>query len=230
MLRLSLFRSRQFDAINMTTVVYYGSLSAGAYLLILQCQLQLGFSASESGAALIPGSVVFVLLSPLSGALVARIGPRWLMVAGMVAMAAAFLSFSTAAAGSGYVDGVLPGALLWGLGLGLSVTPLTAAVLAAVGDSDLGEAAAINDAASRVGGAIAIAVVPALIGATAGASFSSALVDGYQPAMVVLAGAAIVAAVITAVFVSDDRAPAPLLAPQAPHHGCVPAREPQPAS
>ena len=104
-------------------------------------------------------------------------------------MAAAFLSFSTAEAGSGYVDGVLPGALLWGLGLGLSVTPLTAAVLAAVGDADLGEASAINDAASRVGGAIAIALVPALIGATVGTSFTDALVDGYQPAMVVLAGA-----------------------------------------
>jgi predicted MFS family arabinose efflux permease len=230
MLRLSLFHSRQFDAINVTTVVYYGALSAAAYLLVLQCQLQLGFSASKSGAVLIPGSVVFVLLSPLSGVLVARVGPRWLMVAGMVAMAAAFLSFSTAEAGSGYVDGVLPGALLWGLGLGLSVTPLTAAVLAAVGDADLGEAAAINDAASRVGAAIAIAVVPALIGATVGTSFTDALVDGYQPAMVALAGASILAALITAAFVSDDRAPAPLLALQAPHHGCVPVREPQPAS
>ncbi len=84
----------------------------------------------------------------------ARVGPRWLMVAGMVAMAAAF-GVLDGRGRVGICRGVLPGALLWGLGLGLSVTPLTAAVLAAVGDADLGEAAAINDAASRVGAAIA---------------------------------------------------------------------------
>ena len=69
---------------------------------------------------------------------------------------------------------------LWGLGSGVAVTPLTAAVLAAVSDADLGEASAINDAASRVGGVIAI--VPALIGASGGRSLAGALAHGYQPA------------------------------------------------
>ena len=68
----------------------------------------------------------------------------------------------------------------------MTVTPLTAAVLAAVRDADLGEASAINDAASRVGGLIVIALVPALIGATAGRSLDHALVHGYQPAMIAL--------------------------------------------
>ena len=87
---------------------------------------------------------------------------------------------STAQAGSSYVTAILPGALLWGLGLGLAVTPLTAAVLAAVSDADLGEASAINDAASRLGGVIAIAAVPALVGATADTSLTDALASGYQ--------------------------------------------------
>jgi EmrB/QacA subfamily drug resistance transporter len=228
MLRLSLFGSRQFDAINVTTVLFYGSLAASGYLLVLQCELQLGFSPTEAGAALIPGSVVFLALSPISGALVARVGPRRLMATGILIVAASLGWLSAAQAGASYVSAILPGALLWGLGLGLAVTPLTAAVLAAVSDADLGEASAINDAASRLGGVIAIAAVPALVGATADTSLTDALAGGYQTAMIVVAGACVVAAAVTARFVSDVPAAAPSFAP--PLHGCVPANlnRPQP--
>ena len=148
MLRLSLFKSRQFDGINAMTVLYYGALAAAGYLVVLQCQLQMGYTPTQAGAALIPASAVFLVLSPISGTLTARLGPRRLMVAGILAFAVGLLWLSTAEAGSGYVETILPGALLWGLGIGLAVTPLTAAVLAAVGDPDLGEAASISDAAS----------------------------------------------------------------------------------
>ncbi|MCW2984386.1 MAG: transrane efflux protein, partial [Conexibacter sp.] len=188
MLRLSLFTSRQFDAINVTTVLFYGALAAAGYLLVLQCELQLGYSATQAGAALIPSSAVFLAISPLSGALVTRIGPRWLMVSGMLTVGAAFAWVSTAQPGASYAGTILPAALLWGLGLGLTVTPLTAAVLAAVDDVDLGEASAINDAASRLGGVVAIAAVPALVGAAGGQSLGHALASGYQPAMIVAAG------------------------------------------
>ena len=135
MLRLSLFASRQFDAINVTTVLFYGALSAAGYLLVLECELFLGYSAAQAGAALIPSSVVFLALSPVSGALVARIGPRWLMVSGILLVGASYLWLSRAHAGSGYVTAILPPALLRGVGLGLTVTPLTAAVLASVRDT-----------------------------------------------------------------------------------------------
>jgi len=144
------------------------------------------------------------------------------MVAGIAAVAAAFAWLSAAGPGSGYVDAILPGVLLYGLGLGLAVTPLTAAVLAAVADPDLGEAAAINDAAARVGALVAVALVPALIGATGGSSLEHALADGYQPAMLAVAGLCAAAAVVTALFVSDDRARTPHFAPPAPLHGCAP--------
>jgi hypothetical protein len=91
------------------------------------------------------------------------------MVSGMLTVAAAFAWLGAAAHhGASYAGAILPPVALWGFGLGLTVTPLTAAVLAAVGDPDLGEASAINDAASRLGGVIAIAAVPAVIGATGG--------------------------------------------------------------
>ncbi len=97
---------------------------------------------------------------------------------------------------------------------------LTAAVLAAVSDADLGEASAVNDAAARVGAVVAIALVPALIGA-GGSSLERALADGFQPAMIALAAVCAASALVTAVFVSDERATAPRLAPPAPHHGCA---------
>jgi EmrB/QacA subfamily drug resistance transporter len=222
MLRLSLFTSRQFDAINVVTVLFYGGLAAASYLLVLQCQLQLGYSATAAGAALIPSSVVFLAVSPVSGALVARFGPRWLMAAGILSVAAAFGWLSRSQPGDSYAEAILPAALLWGLGIGLAVTPLTAAVLAAVSDSDLGEASAINDATSRLGGVIAIAAVPILIGAGGGRSLAPALVDGYRPAMLVLAGTCVVAAVLAALFVTDERRSVPRYAPPGPHHGCAP--------
>lgn len=220
MLRLSLFASRQFDAINVTTVLFYGALSAASYLLVLQCELQLGYSASQAGAALIPESAAFLIVSPISGALVARVGSRWLMVAGALTVGAGFAWLSGAEPGDAYATAILPGALLWGLGLGLAVAPLTAAVLAAVSDVDLGEASAINDAASRVGGLVAIAIVPALIGAT-GPSLARALTNGYQPAMIAMAGLCAAGALVTAVWVADDRTPAPGLAPHPRTHACA---------
>jgi Na+/melibiose symporter-like transporter len=205
MLRLALFASRQFDAINVMTLVLYGALGAASYLVILQCELRLGYSPAQAGAALIPESVVFLLLAPVSGALVARVGPRWLMTGGILFVAAGFGWLSAAAPGQGYAASILPGVLLWGLGIGLAVTPLTAAVLAAVGDADLGEASGINDASSRIGGVVVIAIVPVLIGATGSRGYAGALTGGYQPAMIVMAGLCVAAALITAVFVTDDR-------------------------
>lgn len=220
MIRLALFRSRQFDAINATTVLFYGALSGASYLVILNLELQLGYSAAQAGAALIPESVVFLMIAPLSGRLVARIGTRWLMITGILCVATAFLLLSQAGPGDDYARAILPGALVWGLGIGLSVAPLTAAVLAAVGDADLGEASAINDAASRIGGLIAVAIVPALIG-VAGSGFAEALPDGFQPAMIVMAGLCAGGAVITALFVSDERQGGPSVLPHPRTHACA---------
>jgi MFS family permease len=226
MLRLSLFRSRQFDAINVTTLLLYGAFAAANYLLVLQVELGLGYSAAAAGAVLIPESAVFLVLSPVVGALVARVGPRRLMVAGILSIAAAFFWLSAAGPGDGYLTALLPGALLWGLGSALTVAPLTAGVLAAVSDEDLGEATAINDAASRVGGVIAIALVPLLIGAGAGGTLADSLTNGYESAMLLIGALCAAAAAVSWLFVSDKRAVAPPLTPMAPYHGCaLPVRD-----
>ena len=108
------------------------------------------------------------------------------------------------------------------------MTPLTAAVLAAVGDADLGEASGINDASSRIGGVIVIALVPVLIGATGGRGYAHALAAGYLPAMIVMGALCVAAALVTALFVSDARAGADRCVARSPDAGCaipVPAKK-----
>jgi len=223
MLQTSLFRSRQFDAINVATVLFYGALAAASYLVVLQCELRLGYSATQAGAALIPESIVFLLVSPFVGALATKVGTRWPMAIGIVIVALGFVSLSGAQPGQSYVRAVLPGALLWGLGIGLAVTPLTAGVLAAVDDTDLGEASAINDAASRVGGVVLVALIPVLLSAGASNNLAQPLHDHYRTAMLFMAGLSAVAAVITVLFVSRRTAiAAPPVATSLPRvHSCA---------
>ncbi|WP_371402156.1 MFS transporter [Kribbella sp. NBC_00662] len=221
MLRTALFRIRQFVAINAATLLFYGALSAASYLVVLQCQLRLGYSATEAGAALIPESAVFLLVSPFIGGLVARVGTRWPMAIGILIVAGGFAWLSAAQPGQSYVSAILPGALLWGLGIGLTVAPLTAGVLAAVDDADLGEASAINDAASRVGGVVLIALVPVLLGVGGSNELAGPLANRYRTAMLVMAALSVVAAVITIAFVASGR-PAATRLPATPRvHGCA---------
>jgi hypothetical protein len=228
MLRLQMFASRQFDAINIATILLYGALSAASYLVFLECELRLGYSAAQAGAALIPESAIFLVFAPLCGAvLIPRIGTRRLMAFGILVVTGAFIWLSAARRGASYADAILPGALLWGLGVGLTVTPLTAAVLASVDDAYLGAASSVNDASSRVGGVVVIALVPVLVGAIGGRSLAHALVGGYQPAMLTMAAICMAAAFVSALFVSDTRVGGPKMAPHAPNHGCaLPVRDP----
>jgi MFS family permease len=189
--------------------------------VVLQCQLQLGYSATAAGAALIPESVVFLIVSPLVGGLAGRVGTRWPMTVGILVVAAGFVWLSAAEPGQSYAEAILPGALLWGLGLGLAVAPLTAGVLAAVDDADLGEASAINDAASRVGGVVMVALVPTLLSTGGAPDLAGPLAASYRPAVLVLAGLTVVAAVVTAAFVPSRRT-AGRHAPPAPRvHACA---------
>jgi MFS transporter len=224
MLKLTLFASRQFDAVNVATMLLYGALTAVGYLIIIELELKLGYPATQAGAALIPVTVAFLVLAPLSGAPVSRIGSRWPMVAGILLAAESQGWLVQPHHDSSYGKEILPAALVRGTELGLAVTPLTAAALVAVGDADLGEASAINDAATRVGGVIAVGLVPVLIGVGAGTSPSAAPRNGYESAMVVIGGLCVAAAIVTWLFVSDERAEAPPLA--APDRGwALPVRE-----
>jgi hypothetical protein len=153
------------------------------------------------------------------------------MVTGILTVALALIWLSYAHRGDGYASSILPATMLWGLGDGLVATPLTAAVLAAINDTDLGAASAINNAASWVGGVVAIAIVPTLIGTSSGTALADTLDHGYQFAMISIAGLSVLAALVTALFATDSRLAGLRLAPHPRTYACAaPVSESFPAS
>jgi EmrB/QacA subfamily drug resistance transporter len=191
MVPFELFRARQFTGANLATVGVYAALGIAMFLVVVHLQTNLGYSALEAGAALLPVTVMMLFLSARMGALAQRIGPRLPMTVGPVVVATGLLLLSRISAGSRYVGGVLPGAIVLGLGLAITVSPLTAAVLAAVDDRHAGLGSAINNAAARLASLLAIAVLPGAVG------LADDFSRGYERALVVSAALAISGGVIS---------------------------------
>jgi EmrB/QacA subfamily drug resistance transporter len=174
MLPLALFRRRNFAAGNLETFLMYGGLGLLFFFLVLFLQQVAGFSALEAGSSSIPVTVLMFLLSMRFGALADRHGPRFFMGVGpLVAAAGMALLVWRVDADASYVSDVLPGLLVFGLGLSMTVAPLTATVLADADDSNAGIASGVNNAIARVAGLVAIAAV----GAVVAAAFGSKLED-----------------------------------------------------
>jgi EmrB/QacA subfamily drug resistance transporter len=181
---LDLFGSRQFSAANLVTFVVYAALAGVLFLLPIQLQQVLGYSATEAGTALIPLTVVMLLLSSRTGRLAQQIGPRVPMTVGPIAAAVGIALLARADAGASYWSDILPAMLIFGLGLSFTVAPLTSTVLASAGPAHAGVASAINNDVARVAGLLAVAVIPLAAGISGDdylhpAQFS----DGFQMAM-----------------------------------------------
>jgi EmrB/QacA subfamily drug resistance transporter len=188
MLPLGLFADRQFTGANLATLTIYGALAGGGLFIVLQLQNVLGYSAKAAGAALLPTILLLSLLSPRMGALATRIGPRLPMTVGPLVVTLGALWFSRLGAGSSYVVGVLPGSLLQGLGMALTVAPLTATVLGAAPTHLAGIASGVNNAVARAGGLLAVAALPVAVGLS-GSSYThpAAFTSGFRTAMYVCA-------------------------------------------
>jgi EmrB/QacA subfamily drug resistance transporter len=188
MLPLRLFADRQFTGANLATLTIYGALAGGGLFIVLQLQNVLGYSAKAAGAALLPTILLLSLLSPRTGALATRIGPRLPMTVGPLVVTLGALWFSRLGAGSSYLVGVLPGSLLQGLGMALTVAPLTATVLGAAPDHLAGIASGVNNAVARAGGLLAVAALPVAVGLS-GSDYThpAAFSSGFRTAMYVCA-------------------------------------------
>jgi EmrB/QacA subfamily drug resistance transporter len=202
----SLFRSRQFTGANIATVLIYAALSGVIFLLVLQLQGNLRYSALGSGASFLPANALMLTLSPLAGRLAHRYGPRLPMVAGTVVAGVGMLLFSRVAPGASYVTTVLPAVIVFGLGLSALVAPLTAAALGAAPEGDAGVASGVNNAAARLAGLLSAAALPAAAGMGGLERLSGLrLTQGFARAMWICAALCAVAAVVTWMMVGDVR-------------------------
>jgi EmrB/QacA subfamily drug resistance transporter len=164
MLPLRVFADLRFTGANLATLAVYGALGGVSLFLVLQLQTVLGWSAAAAGAAMLPSSALLILLSPRMGALAGRIGPRLPMTVGPLITALGALWLVGVDGRQPYVVDVLPGSLLQGLGMAVTVAPLTATVLAAAPDALAGVASGVNNAVARAGQLLAVAALPLAVG------------------------------------------------------------------
>jgi EmrB/QacA subfamily drug resistance transporter len=191
MLPLDIFRSRQFTAANLVTFVVYASVGITFFLLIINLQQSLRYSPIYAGLATLPITALMLALSARAGVLADRIGPRLPMTVGPLGIAAGLALLSRVREDATYIGTVLPGVVVFGLGLTLTVAPLTATVLAAAAARHAGVASGINNAIARGAGLIAIAVIPGLAGLTGDAYRDPAVfADGFRTAMLISAAIA----------------------------------------
>jgi EmrB/QacA subfamily drug resistance transporter len=189
MVPLSMFASRQFTGANLVTFVVYAALGGSLFLLPLQLQRVLGYSALASGVSLLPVTVVMLLLSARAGRMAQRSGPRLPMTAGPLIAAAGLFLMGMIGPGDTYLTAILPAVLVFGLGLSLTVAPLTATVLSAAGPERAGIASAINNDVARVAGLIAVAALPVAAGLTGAEALDPAVFsDGFRTALWIAAG------------------------------------------
>lgn len=208
---LALFRSPTFSGVNALTFLLYAAMGAAFFLLPFQLIRAHGYAATAAGAALLPMSVGLAVLSPISGRIAARVGARPMLVVGSLLIAGGYGLLATLSSAGGYWSSVFPGLVVLALGSGITVAPLTDAVLEAVDDEFEGAAAGVNNAVARVAGLLAVALVGFVLGGDAdpgSPAAREAVAAGYRMAMLVSSVAAIGAALIAAVTVRPRRRPA----------------------
>ena len=164
MLPLALFSVRNFSVGNIATTLVYAALSLGGFLVGIYLQEVAGYSATFAGLAFLPITIVSILLSSYFGTLAGKYGPRLFMGLGPIIGGVGYLLMLTTGSEVNYWTQLLPGVLLFSLGLTATVAPLTAAILGSIPAGQSGIGSAINNAVSRIAGLVAIAFVGLIVG------------------------------------------------------------------
>jgi EmrB/QacA subfamily drug resistance transporter len=196
MLQLDLFRNRTYTGANLVVLLVALAMFGVFFFVSLYMQNVLGYSAVQTGAAFLPMTILIILIAPIAGRASDRIGSRGLLTVGMLLVATQLLYFSTLDVDSTFWN-LLPGFLIGGLGMALTMTPSAAAATRSVPVDKAGVGSAVLNASRQVGGSLGIAIIGAIIAADAnGVASPEAFVDGFQTALLVAAGIAGLGAVV----------------------------------
>ena len=198
MLPLELFNVRNFSWGNMATVAIYGGLSVATFLIAVFVQQVGHYSAVEAGLALLPVTIIMFLLSPRAGALAGKYGPRLFMTLGPIIAGLGFLWMLQVDESVNYWWQILPGIIIFGIGLATTVAPLTSAILGSIDKREAGIGSAINNAVARVAGLVAIAVLGIIIGPTLD-------VDAFHRGMIATSSLLIIGGIISWVGIRNHQ-------------------------
>ena len=217
MVPLSIFDSSVFRVVSLVTFFVYAGLGVLMVFLVLTLQQQAGFSPAAAGSATLPFTAIMFVFSSRVGALGQRIGPRLPMTVGPLLAAGGALLLTRVGNPTSYLTDVLPGVLLLGSGMTLTVAPLTATALSSVPAGSTGVASGINNAVARSAGLLAVAVAPLIVGLS-GREYEDPVAVGraFDRAMLLTAGLAMTGALIAGIGLR----PGPAARPGPAHRSC----------
>ncbi len=197
MLPLSLFKVRNFSVGNIATVAIYGGLSVASFLITIFIQQVGGYSAVQAGLALLPVTAIMFILSSKFGALAGQYGPRAFMTVGPVIAGLGFLTMLLVDQSVDYWTQLLPGILIFGLGLAITVAPLTTAILGSIDNRQAGIGSAVNNAVARIAGLVAIATIGVVTGPTL-------KLEGFHRGVIVMASLLVTGGLISAAGIKNQ--------------------------
>jgi EmrB/QacA subfamily drug resistance transporter len=208
MVQFELLSDRNFlGAVVVALIITFAMLGV-FFFLALYMQNILGYSPLEAGIRFLPSTLMIVTVAPISGRLADRFGPRWLIACGLLLVAASLFVFSQIAVDSDYLD-LLPGFMLLGIGIAMTMSPMTSAAMNAVPVQKAGIASGVLSMFRMVGGSLGVAVTGAIFQASVGANFESAspqdFVDALSRAMTVSALVALLGAAVGATAIRSKR-------------------------
>lgn len=198
MMPLSLFRVRNFSVGNVSTFLVYGALSLGTFLLAVFLQQVAGYSATLAGLSMLPTTVISIALSTQVGRLAGKYGSRFFMLIGPIVAAAGFFLLLRLSSTADYWSEVFPGIIVFGLGLTITVAPLTSAILGSIEPARAGIASAVNNAVSRVAGLISVAAAGLIVGVNLD-------VDGFHRAAIVTGVLLIAGGIVSGIGIVNPR-------------------------
>jgi EmrB/QacA subfamily drug resistance transporter len=199
MMPLSIYSSARFVGLSLFTWFLYAALGALMVLVPFVLIAAAGWSATGAGAALTPFALIMAAISPLAGRVAGRIGPRWPLILGPLAVAIGFLLLLRLKAGADYATDILPGVVLIALGMSAAVAPLTTAVLSSVDATHTGLVSGLNSALARTAGMMATALLGGVLSAK-----GELLLRGFAVGIIACAAAAFAASLCAFFLVRTD--------------------------